>query len=164
MKENTKEDGIKRFLERQGYENIRGRLILGLIILVLAFVIFLTYFIFFQAKTCQDSQCFRDSLKKCDKARWIREDSQASWLYTIKGGRDICEVDVELLLIKGGAIENEELQGQKMTCMIQKGSEENPEDDMTKCSGPLREGIQEIVIQRMHNYILENLGEIKQFI
>ena len=37
-----------------------------------------------------------------------------------------------------------------------------PEDDITKCSGPLREELQELIIQRMHNYLLKNIGEIRE--
>ena len=102
-------------------------------------------------------------IEKCSRYSWIKDDSQARWMYNINGadGNSRCNIDVTLVSLKQGGIDNEKLQGKSMICSVLKTEAENPEKDLVRCSGELKEGIQEIIIQRMHNYLLENFGEIK---
>lgn len=137
---------------------------LALVILIIALVVFAVYFFFFYAKLCKDSNCFTDAMQTCKRVSWIKEDAQASWLYTVKGNAqgDSCEVDVVLMKMKEGTIEAEDLQGKEMTCIVQKGETQFPEKDISRCSGLLKEELQDLLIQRMHNYLLENVGEIQE--
>lgn len=152
---------LSEILEKQGYKNFGRNLIIAVAIILIAGVLFLTYNIVYN-KSCEDSNCFADALNNCKRVSWIRDDSQSTWVYKILGSQsDKCVVEVKLLKIKEGTLDIEKLQGQKMTCKIQKGSTEFPEKDVSKCSGLLKENIQDILIQRMHNYLLQNVGEIK---
>jgi hypothetical protein len=153
----------KGFLERQGYRNIKRRLLISALILVLALIIFTGYFLIFQTRTCESDKCFDQALAKCKKYSLIREDAQAAWLYKVLGKEgDNCKMEVTLLHVKSGQIESEELEGKSMVCTVPRGSKDNPEEDISRCTGPLKEGIQEIIIQRMHNYLLENIQEISR--
>ncbi len=155
--------GAKKILESQGYGKLKTRVGIALIILILALIVFSLYFLFFYAKPCGDEKCFVDAMVNCKGVSLIREDSQSSWLYTIKGSKgDSCKVEVTLLKIKQGKIDSEELQGKKMSCLVQKASSQFPEKDISKCTGVLKEELQNIIIKRMHDYLLENVGEIKQ--
>jgi hypothetical protein len=49
-----------------------------------------------------------------------------------------------------------------MSCYLYKGKIIDPKKDLTKCSGELKESIQDILIQKMHAYILENVGKISE--
>jgi hypothetical protein len=49
-----------------------------------------------------------------------------------------------------------------MTCNYPISTLNLPEDDISTCTGPLREELQELIIQRMHNYLIQNIGEIKE--
>jgi hypothetical protein len=112
---------------------------------------------------CQDIQCFSEAIQKCKPVSWLREDNSASWLYIIEGERDNkCEVRVKLKQINLGTIDSEKLQGEEMICFVSKGSTRFPEKDLGSCHGYLREDIQDLIIQRMHNYLLENVGEIEK--
>ncbi len=155
--------GVKKILKSQGSSKLKTRVGISLVILIIALVIFSVYFLFFYAKPCEDNDCFVSAMTKCKRVSLVREDSQSSWLYTIKGSEsDLCQVEVKLLKIKQGTIDSENLQGKKMLCSVSKASSQFPEKDISKCTGTLKEELQNMIIKRMHNYLLENVGEIKQ--
>ncbi|MDP2924932.1 MAG: hypothetical protein Q8N99_01025 [Nanoarchaeota archaeon] len=155
--------GIKKFLEDQGYENIKYRIAISLIILIIAIMIFLIFILAFYSKKCSDENCFFSSLNVCKRVNFIKEDSQSAWRYNIQGeAGNLCKVDIVLLKMKEGGYDTEKLQNEKMTCIIPKKLQGYPEEDLSKCSGKLKEDIQEIIIQKMHNYLLQNCGEIKK--
>ena len=146
------------------YASMQKKVGAALLILFAALIIFIVYFLIYYEKPCKDSQCFVDSMANCKRVYWIREDSQASWLYTIKGYTEgnACKVDIKLLKVKQGTLELESLLGKEMICVVQKGQTNFPEKDIGQCTGQLKEEIQELIIQRMHSYLLENFGEIKE--
>ena len=49
-----------------------------------------------------------------------------------------------------------------MVCQTPLGSAVSPEQNLKNCNGKLKEDLQEIVIQRMHSYILKNVGEVSE--
>lgn len=144
--------------------NTKKRVGLALIILIFALIIFTGYFLFFYERECEDAECFVDAMKNCKAVSWIRSDDQASWLYTIKGraAGDSCEIEVKLLEVKQGTIDSEKLAGKDMLCTMQKGDTSFPEKDISRCTGQLKEEMQDLIIQRMHNYLLKNVGQISQ--
>lgn len=75
---------------------------------------------------------------------------------------DSCKIEVKLLEVKQGTIDSEKLEGEKMLCTVLKADTRFPEKDISRCTGMLKEDMQDLIIQRMHNYLLENVGEIKQ--
>ena len=80
--------------------------------------------------------------------------------YFIMGEDDgYCEVRVELLQANLNKKESDVVEGKEMVCRVPLGVKVAPEDDMRFCSGPLREGLQELIIQRMHDYLIENLDD-----
>ena len=144
--------------------NAKKRVGLALFILIFALVIFTGYFLFLYEKPCDDVECFVSAMKNCRPVSWIRQDEQASWLYTIKGAStgDTCKIEVKLREVKQGTIDSEILEGKKMLCIQQKGETRFPEKNIASCTGVLKEELQDLIIQRMHNYLLENVGEIQQ--
>ena len=134
------------------------------IVILLIIILVLIYFLFFYTNACTSKECFYNSLKDCKRTSYVREDERASWFYRITGGSKEynCKVEVRLLKMKQGTIDIEKLEGKKMSCLVPKDEIEYPERDMTKCAGLLKEELQEILIQRMHNYLLQNLGELKE--
>ena len=157
---------VKRFFSSQGYDKIKRRVGLALIVLIL-FLIVGTFLILYHpvfARSVSNSQEFVDAMTSCKRVSWVREDAQASWFYTIKGNAkgDACSVEVQLLKMKEGTIDVEKLQGKKMTCTILKSETRFPEKDISKCTGELKGELQGIIIQRMHNYLLKNIGEIRE--
>ena len=152
---------VKRgFLERQGYK--KKVVINGLIIIFIILILSVGYYFFLYSKNCTSESCYNDAIKGCNRVNYIKEDGTASWLYEINGGKDqdTCEVSVTLLNLKEGDIDIEKLQGKSMTCNVNKLNPSDPEKNIADCTGELKEELQEMIIQRMHSYVLENLEEV----
>lgn len=149
--------------EKESY--YRNKEILKFIIIVFIFLVILTfvYYFFFYRKICQNKDCFANSLVKCNKAVWINDAEEATWLYTIKGASEKdCEVEVKLLIVKKGKVEMEKAQGKSMTCYLPLNTFMSPEQDLGKCSGLLKEELQDLLIKRLNSYIIENLGQVSE--
>lgn len=144
-------------------ENIEGfgmfeKTIFVLLILLLAAVI---YFMFYYVGKCESFECFKDSMEKCKKIKYVNEEPEASWSYFVKGkAGDLCETEVKLLLAKEGELGIDELVGYEMSCYYQLGTGTYPEKDLSVCHGRLKEELQQIIIDKLHAYIIENLGKI----
>ena len=145
---------FKRGLDDLNPIRLKKRFGLALVLLFITLVVFTSYFLFYYPKPCADTngECFSNAMANCKSVSWIKEDVEASWVYTIKKtSRDYsCEVEVKLLKMKEGTIDSEELQGKKMLCIIPKGETQFPEKDISRCSGELKEELQDLIIQRMH--------------
>lgn len=144
-------------------------IILIILVVILAGII---AFNFLYVKKCTSEECFTSAMGKCDKAEFIKEGEEASWLYKITGAEgnilctfssgfcENCTVSVTLLQVKKGTSELAKLEGLNMACSLPFGYAGNPQDDLTRCHGLLREEIQEAIISKMHSYILSNVGKI----
>ena len=131
-------------------------------VLIVVVLIAAMYFTFFFSYSCDRYECLMANLQECKRATLLYEHQDTTWNYAIlgqKGSR--CEVEVTLLQIKQGKLDIEKLQGDSMTCLMPLGVTQAPEKDISLCSGPLKEGLQDLIIQRLHNYILANLGKIE---
>ncbi len=136
------------------------------IFLVAAIVIVagIAYYLSFRhIPECQGFECFQDNMRKCEKASYISEEPEASWRYSIKGTEsDECVVNVRLLQAKAGDLGIDQLVGYDMDCSYPRGFTAYPEKDLDKCHGRLKEEMQNIIIKKLHTYIIENLGELDE--
>jgi len=155
---------MKDFFEAQGYRNIKKRILIAITILIIIILAVAIYLTIFKTEKCQDKECFFNSLENCKRVSWINENEKSTFKYTILSNLDNqeCKINVQLLNIKQGSVDNEKLLGKSMICNILKLETQYPEEDLSMCSGPLKEEMQDLIIKKMHNYLLENLGEIKQ--
>jgi len=148
--------------------------VLGILTLVLLVVLLLgeAYFILsfynidilkvITVKKCEDLDCFEAALKNCKKVEF-RYAGENIWKYEIKGKQgNNCLVSAKLLQLKQGPFNAEKLEGKSMICEIPKGSVDLPGEDLSVCSGELKEEIQDVLIERLHSYIAENLGKISE--
>ncbi len=151
-----------------------------LIVIILIVTVAAIYFTFFYSKKCEDMACFNSALSKCRRVKFLNDAEDAAWLYKIKGKRgEECKVQVELLKLKEGSTDLLILEGKNMECFLPFSSvvspQENlarckgelssvvsPQENLARCKGELKEGMQEIIIKRLHNYIIDNLGEISE--
>lgn len=149
--------------EERGYK--RGPEILKFVIVAVIFLIILAtvYYLFFYSEGCLNQECFLENLASCRKAKWVNEAEEASWLYDIKGrSAGKCEIYVELVVIKKGKIGMGEIEGKSMACYLPLGLIASPEQNLESCKGELKENLQDIIIKRMHSYILKNIGEVSE--
>jgi len=136
----------------------------GIIFLVvLIIVVFLSaiYFTFFFAYKCDSKECFLGKQEICRKAIYTNAVDGVSWFYKIKGKtKGNCEILTKIVRVSEGSIDQEKLEGKSMDCFLKIGSIDAPEADIANCHGPLKEGLQDLIIKKLHQYVLDNLGEI----
>jgi len=157
-------DDIKGGSESLGFFNLKKMFFLFFIILIVSILVFGSYFLFFYSKACPDMACFIKAMEKCNKVYVTKQDVNSDWKYRIIGSgfEESCRVRITLLKIKQGSIDGEKLQGKEMVCDLLKGDSQYPEKDLSRCTGQLKEEMQDLIIQRMHKYLLQNIGEVKQ--
>ena len=144
-------------------------------IIFVAAVAFLSllFFNFVYTKKCQDQGCFESALSSCKKVSFLKDSEEATWNYEIKGGIEgnflcrfnlggckQCSIAVQFLQVKKGDKELKVLEGKKMECILPINSIQAPERDISKCQGSLKEEMQALIIKRLHNYIVNNVGKI----
>lgn len=132
-----------------------------LVALVILIGFFLSiWFLFFAVDDCKYKDCFDSNLKECSKAKFIGGDEMI-FQYVIKGKNSgECEVEVELLQGDLNNADSLKLEGKKMTCMLPLGVIVEPESDIGLCHGLLKEGLQDLIISKLHNYLVQNLGKL----
>ena len=141
-----------------GYKKLAIFIVVALVLIGLA-----VKTTFFHAPRCATFECFEERMQKCKPAAYVNEDSEATWGYKIKGMEEsACVVEVTLLQSKTGELGVERMTGYSMECGFPKGIVTYPEKDLGACHGRLKEEMQNIIIERLHTYIVNNLGEIDQ--
>lgn len=148
-------------------------ILLIVILVLLALTLFLTFGF---TKKCSSKDCFDSALSKCSRVGYADDSGDVTWKYKIYGENiiwnkikgllgvkeSVCEVNVKLFQVKAGNLELEKGAGLDMDCSLPYGIVMPPQADTSKCHGLLREFLQEEVIQKLHAYIIENLGEIEE--
>ena len=133
-----------------------------LLILIIGVFFIALYYSSLQ-ETCGDIECFKDKMKACKRAVYINEEPQASWGYEILGrNNNVCEIQIKLLNAKEGELGLRNKEGKTMVCSYDFGIFAYPEKNLDVCHGELKEGVQSIIIDKLYNYIIGNLGEIGQ--
>ncbi len=138
-----------------------GRIIFFVLILIILVVA--VYFTFFFYYKCNDIACFRAHQEKCSKTKFVNNVENAEWQYQIKGKEDgQCEINVKINKINQGDVDKLGLEGKSMNCFLPIGSINSPESDISNCHGELKEEMQSLIIQKLHAYIIKNLGQISE--
>ncbi len=128
-----------------------------LIILIAVMALYMT----FVPPNCDYYNCFESRMAACKPAVFINEESEASWKYQIIGTTDkTCSIDVTLLSAKDADLGMRDYEGLDMRCYYPFGITGHPEKNLAACHGPLKEGLQSIVIEKLYKYIVVNIGEI----
>ena len=134
-----------------------------LLIIALIGLIISAYYIYFFMNKCSTQECFYSSLTQCKRTLYISENTDSDMEYKILGKEgNSCNVYVQLLQLKKGAVELTILENKDMICSLPFGVLQEPEKNLKNCHGRLKEEIQNIIIQRMHSQIVENLGKISE--
>lgn len=133
--------------------------IIGLIIVVL---LILGIYYAFKPDRCQDYECFRQHMVECNPAKYINEEREASWGYEVRGKvGNQCDVRVTLLMAKEGELKLTKFEGDYMDCYYPLGTAAFPDEDLGACTGVLKEDLQQRIIEKLHEYVLDNIGEIR---
>jgi len=140
--------------------------LLSILFFVILIVLFaLIYFNYLHILKCNNKECFSEAIVGCKRTSYTDDNPETILQYKINGRKgDKCSVDIKVLQIKKGDMSLSVLENKEMNCLIPLGVLTWPERNLEDCHGELKESIQEIVINRMHSQIVENLGKINQTI
>jgi len=134
-----------------------------IVMLILVILIASIYFLFFFRQTCKTQDCFLEGLWKCKRVNYVSEDPFIIWGYSIAGlTKGTCKVNVRVIQVKSTDKELQKLSGDSMECFIPQGVILMPETKIEYCHGILKESIQDQIIEKMHLYIVQNIGEINR--
>lgn len=149
MKEGVKISNIKM-----------NRSVLGLIAVIVFVTVIGVYSFFKYSPECQSYDCFQSKMKSCSSVSYINDQPEAIWKYVVQG-RDggICKIEVTLVHAKKGELGIDKFEKMSMLCEYPYGFASYPEKDISKCHGRLKEELQNLIINKLHSYIIENLGK-----
>lgn len=148
--------GMRREELRSGGSVLRKLLIL----FILIGLVFGVWVVFFSYEDCRNKACFDENLKGCDKVRFVSGDDMI-FEYLVRGESEgACEVEVKLLQGELNNADSGKLEGEVMVCMLPLGAVVVPESDIGVCHGLLKEGLQDLVIRKLHTYLVQNLGRL----
>jgi len=140
----------------RGYFSWKWFLVLGVLVVLIGG----GWFVFFSYAECNSWDCFNGYLVECERVRFVGG-SDMFFEYAVEGVSDgQCEVGVTLLQ---GELDNQDsikLEGHEMSCLLPRGVVMIPESDIGRCHGLLKEGLQDLVIEKLHTYLVQNLGQI----
>jgi flagellar basal body-associated protein FliL len=148
-------------------ENSKKKIIIfSILIFIITISIFYIIFnVIAPHKRCDSWECFNENLEKCRKTKFAGGGKEILFGYTIQGGKDnYCQITVEYLQGDISIKDSKEFLGKKMICKTPKGIIMLPESDLSRCSGELKEKLQEQIISRLHTYIIQNIGEINKLV
>lgn len=144
--------------------NIRKKVTVSLIIASILFsivVLLLIYSSFIYFAPCKDEACFFAHLKNCDRASYSKT-SDYSVFYNIEGYNfNRCQVRVSIKDAQNNIGLEDIYKDTSMTCGLKFGLASYPEYNLESCTGMLKEGLQEVLINRLKVEIARNIGEIK---
>jgi hypothetical protein len=119
-------------------------------------------------KECEDETCFQKALQKCTPAKYLRLQNLNYYKYTISGIRSgDCKLTVELKKMAVGTEPAKAvlLEGKGMVCKVPKKEIQKIESTqitglLNYCSGPLKEGMYQLIIEKLYTLVIANLGDV----
>ena len=149
-------------------ENLRNAKSLIAIVGILA-VLISVFMIFFYSQNCSDEQCFKNAMAYCARASYSTANENSSWRYTVDGislfEKGDCKMTVKNLNVVGDRTTVDAMKGREMTCFIPMTDVSQgimPDQRIELCHGYLKEGLQDLIIIRIHAYLIQNLAVIQQ--
>jgi hypothetical protein len=139
------------------FKKRRNQIIAGVIIVLALFLIWINFLF---VKNCEDNICFYDSLRNCERAKFISYSNITFEYIILRASGKNCAVNVKLLDAALPERDLGKIRSQEMKCYLPYGMIISPETDLSLCSGKLKESFQNLIINKLHTYIVQNLGEI----
>jgi len=136
-----------------------------LILLVILVIITSATYLLLYKKQCTNQTCFINSLWKCNKITFLSSTENSTWYYSINGmSAGKCIVTVKSISLKTDVETATALIGKSMDCEIPKEISGSfmPESKIEYCHGLLKEALQDLIIKKMHLFIIQNIGQINQ--
>lgn len=132
-----------------------------LIVLLIGASIFLFY-----KKKCSTEECFNEALAECDPVKYNGYRNNNLYYYSISRSlRGDCKlyIKVERMAIGSEADLVRLLEGKDMKCLVPKSaiiSLDNMENLLTYCTGELKEGFYQIMIEKLYALVVRDMSGI----
>jgi len=132
-------------------------------------IVIIILFVLSIPKNCKDNEeCFNSASSICKKAKANLLKDEDVYNYYIRGKKDDnCVVKITMLQVseKKSLSMKEGLEGRYMDCAVpMKLMSEKPINKMSEindyCTGPLKEAILEISLQKMYELIVKDIGNV----
>ncbi|MBU3924081.1 MAG: hypothetical protein KJ592_04135 [Nanoarchaeota archaeon] len=130
------------------------------VFILLAVLVWLVWISFFEENVCTDWDCFNAHLESCEETRFVGGREMIFEYDIIGEGDGKCVVNVKLLQGELNNRDSIKLEGLDMDCVLPVGVVMLPESDIGNCHGILKEGLQDLIIKKMHSYLVQNLGKL----
>ena len=149
------------------FQDPKKKKIIGSILIFFSIIIILFIFGIFK-KPCFDDLCFQKAVEKCIPAEIAKQKENNLYRYAIFPSiGERCNIQIMLERIAPGSDQElvRLLEKKSMWCEIprktlQETDLENVENMLQYCHGELKEGILQLIIQKMYTVIIGNLDEI----
>ncbi len=131
-------------------------------LVVLVLFLFIVFYLFRVTDCEYDSNCFNEKFSNCERAKYLTEDEGNIFEYKIKYEKGLdCVVVVSVLEVNPESDEEtkELFTGKSMTCTVPK-NQKFTVDALSYCTGPLKESMYELIIQKMYNVLAQSLGDV----
>lgn len=138
---------------------LRKRTIILSIIAIIV-IVYLVWAIFFSYDSCETWECFNSHLVSCDYVTFLGGNDVIFEYKILGSSRNLCDVNVKLLQGELNSQDSRKLENQEMICGLPKGVIMIPESDISNCHGLLKEGLQDLVIEKLHTYLVQNVGTL----
>ncbi len=141
---------------------------LAIIIVIVLILASLFYFFGIIKPKCSTDQCFNENLQKCSPVKYTRLQNNNLYKYTISrslGNKCKLTVENKKMAIGTDLDTKNLLEGKSMKCKIPKSklSEielDNMKDLLNYCTGPLKEGMYELLLKRMYALVVSQMSGI----
>ena len=142
-----------------------------LVIIILIFLFaFLIYYSGLIKPSCTTDSCFNQALQGCSPVNYLKNKNNN--IYSYKISRSLffnCNLKIKMKKAAlGSEIEIKELlEGKSMNCKIPKSKLNDIDinemkDLLNYCTGPLKEGIYELMLKRMYSLVIGQMSNIIQ--
>ena len=137
-------------------------------ILLVVVILFAFYFSGILRKNCKDDTCFNNALSSCTPAELIKQRNNNVYIYSVKPSMsEECTLNIELAKVAPGTDFNfrKALEGKSMECKLPKTISSNTDfEDINNllqyCHGSLKEGILELILEKMYTQVIINMNDI----
>lgn len=151
--------GFKRGFYRKG---------LFLVLIAAIIIAFIFFFPGIIKKDCkQDKECFSQAFEECKPSKYLVLIDNNYYSYTIKDkNSDSCILRIKLEKMAVGTPIDllEKFEGKSMTCRIPIERLDTEIEEISNiinfCTGPLKESIYELIIEKLYGLVLRNMGEL----
>ncbi len=139
-----------------------------LTIIIILILIFIFYYFGIIKPKCTTDSCFNKNIKTCTPCKYIRMQNNNLYKYTISrsfSNKCILTIKNKKMAIGSDFDAKNLLEGKSMKCRIPKSklSEielDNMKDLLNYCTGPLKEGIYELLLKRMYALVVSQMSHI----